>query len=80
MLKIKLPKEILWDYKKPIEDLLWKLQRIILFFPSIGTDRETIDLLYANRDKLKMEEGKYILIGLYKEIWDAKTERKFKRK
>lgn len=55
MFNFKTKNEILWDYKKPIDDLLWKLQRIILFFPSIGTDRETIDLLYANRDKLKLE-------------------------
>jgi len=31
------------------------------------------------RDELKMEEGKYILIGLYKEIWDEKVK-KNKRK
>lgn len=76
----KTKKEILWDYKNPIDDVLWKLQRIILFFPSVGTDKKTIDLLYEKRDLIKMEEGKYILIGIYKELWDAKTKRKLKKK
>jgi hypothetical protein len=79
MKKLEIPKEYVWDYKKPIDDLMWKLQRIAMFFPSIGTDKETIDLLYEKRDELKMEEGKYILIGLYKEIWDEKIK-KNKRK
>lgn len=80
MKKIKLEKEYVWDYKKPVNDLTWKLQRIALFFPSIGTDRETINLLYQKRDELKIEEGKYVLIGIYKELWDAKDKRKNKRK
>ncbi len=80
MEKIKIKKEYVWDYKKPINDLIWKLQRISMFFPSIGTDKETIELLYQNRDKLKIEEGKYILIGLYKELWDDKSKKKNKRK
>ncbi len=77
---IKLPKELLWDYKKPINDIKWKLQRILMFFPSLGTDKKTIDLLFKKRNELKMEEGKYLLIEIYKEVWDEKYRKKNKRK
>ena len=73
MKTIDVPKELLWDYKEPPEDLLWRLQRIVDFFPAFGTDRDTVQLLFEYRDKLKIEKGKYELIGLYKEVWDEKT-------
>jgi len=73
MKTVKIPKELLWDYKEPPDDLLWRLQRIADFFPAYGTDRETIELLFEHRDKLKLEEGKYKLIGIYKEVWDEKA-------
>lgn len=79
MEKLKVPEELLWDYKEEVDDILWKLQRIILFFPYYGTDPETINLLYKNKSKIKMEEGKLKLIKLYKEIYDKK-DRKNKRK
>lgn len=37
------------------------------FFPAHGTDKETVQLLFEYRDILRFEEGKYKLIGLYKE-------------
>lgn len=70
---IRIPKELLWDYKEPPDDLIWRLQRIADFFPAYGTDRYTVELLYEYRDQLKIEEGKYKLIGLYKEVWDEKA-------
>ncbi len=79
MVDLKIPKEILWDYKEAPEDLIWRLQRIADFFPAYGTDRDTVELLYKYRDKLKLEEGKYRLIGIYKEVWDEKTHKRDKR-
>jgi len=78
MVDLKVPEEILWDYKEPPDDLLWRLQRIADFFPAYGTDRDTVELLYKYRDKLKLEEGKYRLIGIYKEVWDEKTHKRDK--
>ncbi len=46
--KIDIPKELLWDYTKAPDDLLWRLQRIADFFPAYGTDRETVQLLFEH--------------------------------
>lgn len=70
---VHIPPELLWDYREPPDDILWKLQRIADFFPQYGTDRETVELLFEYKDKLKLEEGKAKLITLYKEVWDEKT-------
>lgn len=70
---IEIPKELLWDYKEAPEDILWRLQRISDFFPEYGTDNNTVQLLFKHRDKLRLEGGKYRLIGLYKEVWDERT-------
>jgi len=75
MEEVKVPKELLWDYKEPPQDILWRLQRIADFFPAYGTDRDTVELLFKYRDRLKLEEGKYKLIELYKEVWDEKTSK-----
>lgn len=77
--KIHIPSELLWDYREPPDDLLWRLQRIADFFPAYGTDKETVDLLFEYRDKLKLEQGKYKLIGLYKEVWDEKAAKGHKK-
>jgi hypothetical protein len=34
-----------------------------------------VELLFKYRDRLKLEEGKYKLIELYKEVWDEKTSK-----
>lgn len=73
MKTLSIPKELVWDYKKPPDDLLWRLQRIADFFPAYGTDKKTVQLLFKYRDNLKLEEGKYKLICIYKEVWDDKT-------
>jgi len=67
---VDIPAELLWDYTEPPEDILWRLQRIADFFPAYGTNRNTVMLLFKHRDKLKLEAGKYRLIGIYKEVWD----------
>lgn len=67
------PKAILWDYREAPDDLLWRLQRIADFFPAYGGDRETVALLYENRDRLKLEKGKYRLIEIYHEVWNERT-------
>jgi len=73
---ITIPGELLWDYKNPPDDPLWRLQRIADFFPAYGTDKDTVQLLFEYRDKLKLEEGKYRLIGIYKEVWDERTDKR----
>jgi len=70
---VEIPKEILWDYKQAPDNLLWKLQRIALFFPAYGTDRDTVKLLFQYRDRLEIEKGKYELIGIYEDVWKNKT-------
>ena len=70
---VTIPKEILWDYEAPPNDLFWRLQRLADFFPVYGTDRETVRLLFKHRKKLKLEEGKYKLIALYHEVWNEKA-------
>lgn len=70
---IHVPKELIWDYKEPPDNLLWKLQRIADFFPAFGADAVTVKLLFEYRDKLKLEKGKYRLIELYHEVLNEKT-------
>lgn len=71
--EIKVPNDLLWDYKEAPDDILWRLQRIADFFPAHGTDRNTVRLLFKYRDSLKMEKGKYRLINIYHELWNEKT-------
>jgi len=78
--KIKIPPELLWDYEKAPEDIIWKLQRLADFFPAYGTDRESVELLFRYRERLKLDKGKYRLICLYKEVWDEKTRKRDQRK
>ncbi len=73
---IKIPKELLWDYKEPPDDLLWRLQRIADFFSSYGTDRRTVQLLFEHRNELKLEEGKRRLIEIYQEVWNEKPPKR----
>lgn len=62
---IEVPREILWDYQEAPEDLLWRLQRLADFFPLYGCDRETVRLLHAHRDRLKLDEATRALIEAY---------------
>lgn len=70
---IPVPKDILWDYDEPPEDLRWRLQRIADFFPLYGTDRDTVALLYAHRDQIKMDEATEALVAEYRRAWELET-------
>jgi hypothetical protein len=62
---IEVPKDILWDYDEPPEDLLWRLQRIADFFPLYGRERETVLLLFSYRDRLNLDDATRLLIEEY---------------
>jgi hypothetical protein len=62
---ITVPRAILWDCREAPADLLWRLQRIADFFPRYGQDRETVRLLFENRDRLRLEPGTRALIEEY---------------
>jgi hypothetical protein len=62
---IPVPKDLLWDYREPPPDLLWRLQRIADFFPLYGEDRETVRWLYEFRDHLKIDQATRMLIEEY---------------
>jgi hypothetical protein len=70
---IPVPKDIVWDYQEPPEDLLWRLQRIADFFPLYGRDRESVMLLWAHRDQLKMDAATRALVEEYYRAWDGET-------
>ena len=70
---IEVPKDILWDYDEPPEDLLWRLQRIADFFPLYGRERETVMLLFKYRDRLNVDDATRLLIEEYHRAWDRET-------
>ena len=51
---VNVPPELLWDYRVPPEDPLWRLQRIAEWFPAFGRDRATVAQLYARRGELRV--------------------------
>jgi hypothetical protein len=69
---IPVPKEILWDYLEAPPDLIWRLQRIADFFPRYGSDRKTVELLYAHRGELKLDEATEALIEEYHFAWQVR--------
>lgn len=73
MAMIPVHKDLLWDYDKAPEDLLWRLQRIADFFPLYGKDHETVNLLYAHRDHLKLDDATRALIEEYHRAWEPKS-------
>ena len=66
---IEVPKEILWDYDDPPEDLIWRLQRIADFFPLYGREQEIIILLFRHRDQLNLDDATRALIEEYHRAW-----------
>lgn len=70
---IPVPRDIPWDYHEAPEELLWRLQRIADFFPLYGKDRETVKLLYAHRDQLKLDGATRALIEEYHHAGELKT-------
>jgi hypothetical protein len=70
---LQVPKEILWDYDEPPENLLWRLQRIADFFPLYGREKETIGLLFAHRNELKLDDATRALIEEYHRVGNGET-------
>jgi hypothetical protein len=70
---LRVPKEILWDYDEPPEDLLWRLQRIADFFPLYGRERETVALLFTHRNQLKLDDATRALIEEYHRVGSGET-------
>jgi len=68
---IQVPEDLLWDYLEAPQDLLWRLQRIADFFPRYGSDRKTVELLFAHRDELKLDGATRGLIEEYHCAWQA---------
>jgi hypothetical protein len=66
---VPIPRELVWDYPEPPDDLLWRLQRIADWFPAFGRDRLTVRLLYEHRSELRIPPEVRALIGLYEEEW-----------
>ena len=69
---IRIPEELLWDYREAPDDLLWRLQRIVDFFPLYGRDKKTVRALYDNLRKLRTDETTRLLIEEYKRAWEEK--------
>jgi hypothetical protein len=70
---VKIPAQLVWDYPTAPDDPLWRLQRIADWFPAFGRDRETVQLLFAHRDSLRVPAEVRALIELYEEAWREKT-------
>lgn len=66
---VNVPPELLWDYRVPPEDPLWRLQRIAEWFPAFGRDRATVAQLYARRGELRVPPEVRVLIEIYEEVW-----------
>jgi hypothetical protein len=69
---IAVPKKIVWDYREPPEDLLWRLQRLADFFPLYGQDREPVNLLFQYRDRLKLDPPTLALIEANQDAWEER--------
>lgn len=66
------PRELLWDYSSPPEDILWQLQRIADFFPTFGRDKNSVELLMEYIDQLDITEERKLLIHTYHEKYNKK--------
>jgi hypothetical protein len=64
---IPVPREIVWDYDEPPVDELWRLQRILDFFPHYGRDHATVRALVAHLDELAAPPEAKALVLLYAE-------------
>ena len=71
---VEVPKDILWDYDEPPQDLLWRLQRIADFFPLYGRERETVMLLFSYRDRLNLDDATRLLIEEYHRARDREIQ------
>jgi hypothetical protein len=62
---IDVPRELVWDYPEPPGDELWRLQRLVDFFPHYGRDRETVRALMRRRADLRMATETKLLLEIY---------------
>lgn len=62
---ITVPRALCWDYPRPPEDELWRLQRIAEFFPQFGRTRRTIAALFRRRAELRVPDEVKELIAIY---------------
>lgn len=64
---IEVPPEIVWDYDEAPRDELWRLQRILDFFPRHGRDSATVAALLARLDDLRAPPEAKELVRLFAE-------------
>ncbi len=69
MATVEIPPELVWDYRTPPEDPIWRLQRIAEWFPAFGRDRATVAQLYDFRNTLRIPPEVRKLIEIYEGIW-----------
>lgn len=67
---VELPKELLWDYQRPPEDELWRLQRLVDFFPQFGRDRASVQALLHRLPELNAPREVAELICMYAQHYD----------
>ena len=76
MATVAIPRELVWDYREPPEDPLWRLQRIAEWFPAFGRDRATVAQLYEYRERLRVPPEVSALIEIYEEIWRGREAKR----
>jgi hypothetical protein len=62
---IAIPQKLVWDYDVAPADELWRLQRILDFFPEFGRDRGTVSALLARLDELRAPPEVKDLVRIY---------------
>jgi hypothetical protein len=62
---IDVPARLLWDYDSAPEDELWRLQRVIDFFPEFGRDRRTVEALLCQLSQLRAPPEVKELVRVY---------------
>jgi hypothetical protein len=69
---IDVPRRLLWDYDVAPDDELWRLQRILDFFPTYGRDRKTTAALVNHLDVLRAPPEVKELVRLYAEHYEGR--------
>ncbi len=76
MTTVEISPELVWDYREPPDDPIWRLQRIAEWFPAFGRDRTTVGQLYEYRDTLRIPPEVKKLIEIYEGIWREREARR----
>jgi hypothetical protein len=69
---VDVPSRLLWDYEVAPEDELWRLQRILDFFPAYGRDRATTTALVKHLDALRAPTEVKELVRLYAQHYEER--------